>query len=160
MLAGRRPGVGARQCRWRDHRLARRHAAQHLRRQHQLQRRCAGRFPARDPAASGLPFGDTLMDDLPRWVKANRWCWSALAVLVLWLGLGASISRFGFDGISGIVASAAFLFIVACGQTLVVATGRGNIDLSGAGTITLAAFLVMRFADGSTPGLLLALVAV
>jgi ribose transport system permease protein len=100
------------------------------------------------------------MDDLARWVKANRWCWSALAVLVLWLGLGASISRFGFDGISGIVASAAFLFIVACGQTLVVATGRGNIDLSGAGTITLAAFLVMRFADGSTPGLLFALIAV
>jgi ribose transport system permease protein len=100
------------------------------------------------------------MDDLTRWVRANRWCWSALTVLALWLALGASISRFGLDSMSGIVASAAFLTIVACGQTLVVATGRGNIDLSGAGTITLAAFLVMRFADGTTSGLVLAFAAV
>jgi ribose transport system permease protein len=100
------------------------------------------------------------MAAMTRWVSANRWCWSALTVLALWIGLGLSISRFGFDSISGIVASAAFLTIVACGQTLVVATGRGNIDLSSAGTITVAAFLAMRFSDGSPSGLMIGLSAV
>jgi ribose transport system permease protein len=60
-----------------------------------------------------------------------------------------------------IVRLAAFLGIIAAGQTLVIISGNEGIDLSVAGIVTLAAIVVYRFSDGQDglilPTLLLAL---
>jgi ribose transport system permease protein len=93
------------------------------------------------------------MTGLAAWTQSNRWCWAGGIVLALWIYLAVSMDRLDLHSISGIIASAAFLAIVAEGQTFVIASGRGNIDLSSAGTITLSAFLAMQLGDGSGAGL-------
>jgi ribose transport system permease protein len=52
---------------------------------------------------------------------------------------------------------AAFLGIVAAGQTLVIISGGEGIDLSVGAMITLGAILVFRFGDGQNDQALLAL---
>jgi ribose transport system permease protein len=47
-----------------------------------------------------------------------------------------------------IVRLAAFLGIIAAGQTLIIISGNEGIDLSVAGIVTLSAILVYRFTDG------------
>ncbi len=62
-----------------------------------------------------------------------------------------------------IVRLAAFLGIIAAGQTLVIISGREGIDLSAAAVVTLSAILVYRVTNGDNAmipvGLALALVA-
>jgi ribose transport system permease protein len=53
-----------------------------------------------------------------------------------------------------IVRLAAFLGIIAAGQTLVIISGGEGIDLSVGGVVTLAAILVFRFSGGDTLGLI------
>jgi ribose transport system permease protein len=89
------------------------------------------------------------MNAFLRWAEKRRWIWPLLGILVLWLVLGALTSRFSVQSLSGVVASAAFLLFPALGQMFVVATGRGNIDLSIPGIITLSAFLSMNVVNGS-----------
>src|SRR5690606_21364708 len=52
---------------------------------------------------------------------------------------------------------AAFLGIIAAGQTLVIISGNEGIDLSVGGVVTLAAILVYRFSGGDNALLLPAL---
>lgn len=91
-------------------------------------------------------------------VGRNRWVWSLLGVLVLWAILSSAISSFSLQSLSGVAISASFLVIVALGQMLVITTGRGNIDLSIAGVLTLSAYLSILV--GARVGLPLALVTV
>jgi ribose transport system permease protein len=56
-----------------------------------------------------------------------------------------------------IVQLAAFLAIIAAGQTLVIISGGEGIDLSVGAVVTLGAILVFRFANGSNAMLLPAL---
>jgi ribose transport system permease protein len=62
-----------------------------------------------------------------------------------------------------IIRLAAFLGIIAAGQTLVIISGNEGIDLSVGGIVTLAAILVYRIADGDNaltlPALAVALAA-
>ncbi len=83
------------------------------------------------------------------WAERNRWVWSALGVLLLWLLLSVLTSRLTLANLSGVAQSAAFLVLPALGQMFVVTTGRGNIDLSIPSTITLSAFLSMNIIGGS-----------
>lgn len=53
-----------------------------------------------------------------------------------------------------IVRLAAFLGIIAAGQTLVIISGGEGIDLSVGGVVTLAAILVFRFSGGEALGLI------
>lgn len=84
-----------------------------------------------------------------RWAEGNRWIWSALGVLLLWLLLGGLTSRLTLANLSGVAQSAAFLVLPALGQMFVITTGRGNIDLSIPSIITLSAFLSMNIIAGS-----------
>lgn len=61
------------------------------------------------------------------------------------------------DQAVNIIRLAAFLGIIAAGQTLVIISGNEGIDLSVGGVVTLAAILVYRFSDGQNELLLPAL---
>jgi len=89
------------------------------------------------------------MSGFARWAERNRWIWSALGVLLLWLLLGGLTSRLNLANLSGVAQSAAFLVLPALGQMFVITTGRGNIDLSIPSIITLSAFLSMNIIAGS-----------
>ncbi|MBZ9703452.1 MULTISPECIES: ABC transporter permease [unclassified Mesorhizobium] len=87
------------------------------------------------------------------WAQKNRWIWSAIGVLLLWLVLSIVTNRFSLSSLSGIVLSASFLTVVGIGQMFVVTTGRGNIDLSVASVITLSAFVALLTIKGQDANL-------
>ncbi|MDR2388024.1 MAG: ABC transporter permease [Deltaproteobacteria bacterium] len=91
-------------------------------------------------------------------IRRNSWVWAALGSLVLWMIMGLYSGRLNLDSLITNAYTASFLAIVALGQMLVVTTGRGAIDLSIPGVITLAAFVSMSIIGGSNamfvPGLL------
>lgn len=86
--------------------------------------------------------------EVARFLARNRWVWSALGVLVLWVALSVLTERVSLHALSGVASSAAFLLIAALGQMLVVTTGRGNIDLSIPSVITLSAYLTVIVSGG------------
>jgi ribose transport system permease protein len=90
----------------------------------------------------------------------QRWIWSALGVLVLWVCLSLLTERVSLHALSGVAASAAFLLIAALGQMLVVTTGRGNIDLSIPSVITLSAYVTVTVSAGLDANLPAAIAAV
>jgi ribose transport system permease protein len=76
-----------------------------------------------------------------------------LAALLLAIGLFflGGILRPGFvsyDQAINIVRLAAFLGIIAAGQTVVIISGNAGIDLSVGAVVTLGAILVFRYVDG------------
>jgi ribose transport system permease protein len=89
--------------------------------------------------------------------QRHRWVWAAVAVALLWVALGIGSERFSLSSVSGVARSASFLAIVALGQMFVIATGRGNIDLSVASVVTLSAFITVTVAAGEDARLPLAL---
>ncbi|MDJ0755949.1 MAG: ABC transporter permease [Ardenticatenaceae bacterium] len=87
----------------------------------------------------------------------------SLAVLLFFLG---GVLRSGFanwEQAVNIVRLAAFLGIIAAGQTLVIISGGEGIDLSVGSVVTLGALIMFRIGDGSNsmilPALVLALAA-
>jgi ribose transport system permease protein len=91
------------------------------------------------------------------WAQSNRWIWSAVALLLLWLVLSIVTNRFSIASLSGILLSGSFLTIVALGQMFVVASGRGNIDLSIPSLLTLNAYVALLTIRGQDENLLLGL---
>ena len=82
------------------------------------------------------------------WAGRNRWIWSLIGVLILWALLSLLTSQFSLDSLSGVAVSSSFLALVALGQTAVVTTGGGNIDLSIAGIMTLSAYVALIVIGG------------
>lgn len=99
------------------------------------------------------------LSDVHGWTQQNRWIWSAAAVFVLWLILSFATSRFSLSNLSGVVLSASFLTLIGLGQMFVVATGRGNIDLSISSVLTLNAFMALIVIRGQDGNLALGLAA-
>ncbi|MDL2401670.1 ABC transporter permease [Rhizobium mayense] len=93
------------------------------------------------------------MNRLNTFIQKNRWVWSALAVLILWIVLSTATGRFSVSNLSGIVLSASFLTLIGLGQMFIVTTGRGNIDLSVASVITLNAYLALIVIRGEDQNL-------
>jgi ribose transport system permease protein len=89
--------------------------------------------------------------------RRHRWIWAALGVAILFALLSLGSDRFSLSSVSGVARSASFLALVALGQMFVIATGRGNVDLSVASVVTLSAFVTVTLADGSDARLPLAL---
>ncbi|QGY32914.1 ABC transporter permease [Pantoea cypripedii] len=77
---------------------------------------------------------------LTQFTAKHRWVWSCAGTLLLWGALSLVTGQFSLSSLSGMAMSASFLVLAALGQTLVVTSGRGNIDLSIAGVITFSAF--------------------
>lgn len=90
-------------------------------------------------------------------LRARRWSWSAIGILLLWIMLSVTTQRLSLSSLSGVLASAAFLSIAATGQMFAVTTGGGNVDLSISGLITLSAFATMALVGGSDVRLLIGL---
>ena len=76
------------------------------------------------------------------------WIWALLGVVVLWILLSIGGRQVNISNLSGIVASAALLCVVAIGQMLVVTTGNGAVDLSIPSVMTLSAFMATSVTGG------------
>lgn len=90
-----------------------------------------------------------------RSIRNVEWIWALLGSLVMWLVLGAFARSVSLESLIATSTTAAFLAIVALGQMVVITTGRGAIDLSIPGVITLAAYLATGLGGGSNARLLL-----
>ena len=88
------------------------------------------------------------------------WIWALLGVVVLWILLSVGGRQVNLNNLSGIVASAALLCVVAIGQMLVVTTGNGAVDLSIPSVMTLSAFMATSVTGGYDGRLALGLVIV
>lgn len=93
-------------------------------------------------------------------LRSHRWSWSAIGVLALWAALSLVSRHIGLGSLSGVVISAAFLFIVTTGQMIVVSTGGGNVDLSIPNVITVSAFATAILVGSSDLNLLYGVPAV
>jgi ribose transport system permease protein len=91
---------------------------------------------------------------LLRSIRGADWIWAALGSVLMWLLLGLFARNLSLESLIATSTTAAFLAIVALGQMIVVTTGRGAIDLSIPGVITLAAYLATGMSAGSNARLL------
>ncbi len=89
------------------------------------------------------------MNEFATLAERHRWLWAACGIILLWAVLGVVSERFSLQNLTGVMTSAAFLAFPALGQMFVVTTGRGNIDLSLAGVITLSAYVMVTLGQGS-----------
>ena len=92
------------------------------------------------------------------WQK--NWLWAALGALLLWLTLGLVSGNLSVESFFANAYTASYLGLVALGQMIVVSSGRGAIDLSIPGVITLAAYVSMGVVNGSDGMLVAGLLAV
>jgi ribose transport system permease protein len=83
-----------------------------------------------------------------RRVFEQPWVWALLGTLLLWAILSAGSGQVSLGSLSGILASAAVLCVVAIGQMLVVTTGNGAVDLSIPNVMTLSGFLATSVING------------
>lgn len=88
------------------------------------------------------------------------WIWAVLGSAVLWIALGIVSGRPNFDSLFANAYTAAFLSVCALGQMLVITSGRGAIDLSIPGVLTLTAFVSMEIIGGENRNLTYAVFAV
>lgn len=100
--------------------------------------------------------------ELRKFTNKNTWIWALLGSLTMWLVIGLVSRNLNFESLVANVFSASFLALAALGQMLVITTGRGAIDLSIPGVITLIAYLNVTYIAGNDtmiiPGILLILV--
>jgi len=71
-----------------------------------------------------------------------------LAIILFFVGELLAPGFANYDQAINIVRLAAFLGIIAAGQTLVIISGGEGIDLSAGAIVTLSAILTFRFTDG------------
>ena len=81
-------------------------------------------------------------------IRNNSWIWAVLGSLVLWLIIGIASKNLNFESLIVNIYVVMFLAIAALGQMLVITLGRGAIDLSIPGVITISAFLSMGIING------------
>ena len=89
-----------------------------------------------------------------RSVWSAPWIWAALGAAAMWVLLGIFAKNLNLESLVATATTASFLAIVAMGQMLVVTTGRGAIDLSIPGIITLGAYLSAGMLKGVNVNLL------
>ncbi len=97
---------------------------------------------------------------LSRLFARATWLFAAVGSLLLWLAISIITRSFTIESILANAVSAAILTIPALGQMVVITTGRGAIDLSIPGVMTLCAFLATGIADGKNAMLPVAIMAV
>lgn len=92
-------------------------------------------------------------------INQHNWVWTLIGCVIMWLAIGVFAANLNFESLVANMFSASFLAIAALGQMLVITTGKGAIDLSIPGMITLAAYLNVTFIAGNEasvlPGILL-----
>ncbi len=76
------------------------------------------------------------------------WIWVCAGSIAMWLIMCVMSGKLSFQSLQANMIAASFLAIVAIGQMFVVTTGKGAMDLSIPGAITLGAFLNVTLIDG------------
>ena len=92
-----------------------------------------------------------------RYIKENTWIWAAVGAFLLWFIMGISSGRLNLESFLSNAYIASFLAILSFGQMLVVTSGRGAIDLSIPGVLTLMAFVSMSIINGENKNVPLAI---
>lgn len=98
------------------------------------------------------------MTRIGNWMNANRWCWSLLGSLVLWLFIGFFSGHLNFQTLVVNATLASFLGIIGLGQMFAITGGGGGINLSVGYTVTITAFLSEGIMKGLNSNLLLGIV--
>ena len=93
--------------------------------------------------------------------KGGNWMPAAIGCIALWILMGVFGSgKISIGSLVDNAYTASFLAIAGLAQMLVVTTGRGAIDLSIPGMITLGAYVSMGIANGQNRMIIPALLAV
>ena len=100
------------------------------------------------------------MKKVKKYIKENNWVWAAVGAFLLWFVMGISSGRLNLESFLSNAYTAAFLAILAFGQMLVVTSGRGAIDLSIPGVLTLMAFVSMSIINGENKNVPLAILVI
>lgn len=90
----------------------------------------------------------------------KSWIWAVLGTIFLWIMLGVASNDLSMESFYANAYTASYLGLVALGQMLVITSGRGAIDLSIPGVITLAAYVSMGVVNGSNAQLVVGVAAV
>ncbi len=97
--------------------------------------------------------------DARKWMGKNIWIWPLLGSVGLWLVIGAISGGLSVGVLITNFTLACYLIILSLGQTAVMTSGEGGIDLSIQYTVALGAYFasmaMMRF--GLVPGFLMTL---
>ena len=94
-------------------------------------------------------------------VKRNgSWLFAGIGCIVLWILMGLFGSGISLRSLIDNAYTASFLAIAGLAQMLVVTTGRGAIDLSIPGMITLGAYTCMGLCNGQNSMIIPALLVV
>lgn len=101
-----------------------------------------------------------MKNKISKFLKNNSWIWAGVGALLLWLTMGISSGRLNFESFISNAYIASFLAIISFGQMLVVTSGRGAIDLSIPGVLTLMAFISMSIINGNNSNVLIALIVI
>ena len=101
-----------------------------------------------------------MMKKVKKYIRENNWLWAAAGAFLLWLIMGLTSGRLNVESFLSNAYIASFLVILSFGQMLVVTSGRGAIDLSIPGVLTLMAFISMSSMDGEDKNVLPAILAV
>ena len=101
-----------------------------------------------------------MMKKVKKYIRENNWLWAAAGAFLLWLIMGLTSGRLNVESFLSNAYIASFLVILSFGQMLVVTSGRGAIDLSIPGVLTLMAFISMSIMDGEDKNVLPAILAV
>ena len=88
------------------------------------------------------------MIDIKSYIKRNNWIWAAFGSLLFWLIMGLYSGKLNAESFISNAYAASYLTLLAFGQMLVITSGRGAIDLSIPGVLTLTAFVSMRIING------------
>lgn len=100
------------------------------------------------------------MTALAKSVFKQRWIWSYLGMIAVWL---ATVTFTGGKGgaeiITAALSFATFTVIVGIGQMFVITTGPGNVDLSIPATIALSGAVAMKLMGGENSMLLVGIAA-
>lgn len=101
-----------------------------------------------------------MMKTIGKYMKENTWVWAAIGAFLLWFVMGISSGRLNIESFLSNAFIASFLAILSFGQMLVVTSGRGAIDLSIPGVLTLMAFVSMSIINGENKNVPLAIITV
>lgn len=90
----------------------------------------------------------------------GSWVLASIGCIVLWILMGTFGNGIRLQSLIDNIYTASFLCIAGIAQMLVVTTGRGAIDLSIPGMITLGAFTCMGMCNGENSMIIPALIVV
>jgi ribose transport system permease protein len=94
------------------------------------------------------------MTRIGTWMDSNRWSWSLLGSIIIWIFIGVFSGHFTFQVIIANATLASFLAILGLGQMFAITGGDGGINLSVGFMVTLSAFLSEGIMRGANSNLL------